>query len=324
MFMPHMNLREHLLKAFLEEELRRIIYHIAGSAKYIAASMGESNRKLTGTRNLTGDEQLEMDVLANQIIMERLKRDTSFGINEFVSEELDLIQQLNTNSGAYSIAVDPLDGSSLADVNLAIGTIVAIYKGPILQGKTGRETLVAALYVLYGPLTTLIYSAGKGTHEFVLNPTGDYILSTDNIRMNDQGNIYSPGGLKKNWTSDHRRFIDAVEQMGHKLRYSGGFVGDMNQILMKKGGIFTYPALTDAANGKLRLLFELQPMAFLVEQAGGKATNGYQDILDIVPQDIDQRNPVYIGSRMEVDMAAEYLNGKTARSDTGVHSSYPA
>lgn len=308
MFVPHMNLREHLLKASLEEELRRIIHHIAGSAKYIAASMGESNRKLTGTRNLSGDEQLEMDVLANQILVERLKRDTSFGINEFVSEELDRVQRLNTNSGVYSIAVDPLDGSSLADVNLAIGTIVAVYKGPILQGKSGRKNLVAALSILYGPLTTLIYSAGRGSHEFVLNPTGDYILSTDNIRMNNKGNIYSPGGLKKDWPSDHRRFIDALEQMGHKLRYSGGFVGDMNQILMKKGGIFTYPALTGSPQGKLRLLFELQPMAFLVEQTGGKATNGFQDILDIVPRDIDQRNPIYIGSRMEVDMAGDYLN----------------
>ncbi|MCP4712032.1 MAG: fructose-1,6-bisphosphatase [Planctomycetes bacterium] len=307
MLTANTNLREHLLQAVLDPELRRIIYHIAGSAKYIGNMMGEANRKLAGTTNTTGDQQLELDILANQILIERLRRDTSFGINEFASEELNRILRLDTNSGNFSIAADPLDGSSLVEVNLSIGTIIAIYKGSILDKKSGRQKLLAAMSILYGPLTTLIYAAGKGTHEFVLNPTGDYVLATGNIRMNDQGTLYSPGGLKKDWLPEHSKYITALEESGHKLRYSGAFVADVNQILLKRGGMFTYPALKKAPNGKLRLLFELQPMAYLIEQAGGRATNGKEDILDIVANNIDQRSPIYLGSKMEVDLAAEYL-----------------
>ena len=307
MLTANTNLREHLLQAALEPELRRIIYHLAGSAKYIANMMSESNRKLAGTTNPTGDQQLELDVLANQILIERLRRDTSFGINEFASEELNRILRLDTNSGNYSIAADPLDGSSLVEVNLSIGTIVAIYQGPILDKKSGRQKLLAALAILYGPLTTLIYAAGKGTHEFVLNPTGDYVLAASNIRMNNQGALYSPGGLKKDWLPEHAKYITALEESGHKLRYSGAFVADVNQILLKRGGLFTYPALKESPNGKLRLLFELQPMAYLIEQAGGKATDGKQDILDLVANNIDQRSPIYLGSKTEVDLAAEFL-----------------
>jgi len=301
------NLREHLLQASLEEELRRIIYHIAGSAKYIGNMMGESNRKLTGALNLTTDQLMEIDVLANQILIERLRRDTSFGINEFASEELNRIIRLDTNSGSYSITADPLDGSEMADVNLAIGTLIGIYKGPILQNKPGHENLVAAMSILYGPLTTLTYAAGKGTHEFVLNPTGDFILANENIRMKEKGSIYSPGGFKKDWFPKHKKYIDALEADGHKLRYSGGLVADINQILLKRGGLFTYPALKGAEDGKLRLVLELNTIAYLIEQAGGKATDGTKNILDLVPKNIDERSPAYIGSQSEVDLATEFL-----------------
>lgn len=307
-----MNLREHLLQYCDGIELRRIIYHLAGSSKYISSLLSEYNRKISGTENSTGDKQLEVDILSNELLMERLRRDTSFGINEFASEELDSIVSLNTNNGRYSVAVDPVDGSSLADVNLSIGTVIGIYDGPILHGRSGRDNMVAALYVLYGPLTTLIYTTKRGVHEFVLDPTGNYVLATQDIRIAEKGSIYSPGGLKKKWSEQHRAFIDALEAENYKLRYSGGLVGDINQILLKGGGLFTYPALTDNPDSKLRILFELQPMSLIIEQAGGIATNGYQNILDIEPEDMDARSPIYIGSKYEVNLAKDFLKQTVA------------
>ncbi len=159
------------------------------------------------------------------------------------------------------------------------------------------------MYVLYGPLTTLVYTAGKGTHEFIHDPAGNFVLSTESIRMNEKGSIYSPGGMRSEWTPEHERYIHALEQNDYKLRYSGGFVPDINQILLKRGGIFSYPALKDAPKGKLRLLFELQPMAFIIEQSGGAAIDGTTPILDLVPESLDQRSPVYIGSKHEVELA---------------------
>ena len=307
MIIPNMNLREHLLHVGVEEELRRIIYHVAGSAKYISAEIHEENRKLAGTTNTYGEEQLELDVLADRLLKERLERDTSFGIKEFVSEEQNNIVSLNTNGGRYSVSVDPLDGSSLVDANLSVGTIVGMHEGAIMSGKPGRESMVAAMYILYGPLTTLVYTAGKGTHEFVLDNTGNYILSDEFMKMNDRGAIYSPGGLKSEWLDNHANFIQKLESDGYKLRYSGAFVPDINQLITSKGGLFTYPKLRTAASGKLRLLFELQPMAMLVEQAQGKATDGYVNILDKVPEKLDQRSPIYIGSKREVELANEFL-----------------
>ncbi|MEQ8215754.1 MAG: class 1 fructose-bisphosphatase, partial [Smithellaceae bacterium] len=149
--------------------------------------------------------------------------------------------------------------------------------------------------------------AGFGSHEFVLNREGEYVLSQNNIKLKEKGSIFSPGGLRNEWTPEHLKFIEALEQDGYKLRYSGGFVPDINQVLIKKGGLFTYPALQKAPQGKLRLLFELQPMAFIMEQAGGRATDGKEDILSLKVQNVDQRSPIYIGSTTEVQMAQQFL-----------------
>jgi fructose-1,6-bisphosphatase I len=154
----------------------------------------------------------------------------------------------------------------------------------------------------------MVYSAGKGTHEFVLNREGEYVLSEENIELKEQGSIYSIGGLRRDWTTKHSEYIEFLEKEGYKLRYSGGFVPDINQIMIKKGGVFTYPALKGTEKGKLRLIFELQPMAFLIEQAGGMATDGKEDILSIKPDSLDQRSPIYIGSRYEIEKAKEFLN----------------
>ena len=298
------DLRRHMWMSGIEEDLRRLIWQIAVTAKYISAKIHESNRKFAGLKNIYGEEQLALDRASDEILQSQL-RNSGF-VNAYASEELASIITIGKGDGKYFVTADPLDGSSLVDTNLAIGTIIGIHRTPVLE--EGRKNMAAALYITYGPLITMVYSAGKGTHEFVLNREGEYVLSQEHIRLKDKGSIYSLGGLRKDWTDRHLRYVEFLEAEGYKLRYSGGFVPDINQILIKKGGIFTYPALKGSATGKLRLIFELQPMAFLFEQAGGSATDGERDILAIKPQSIDQRCPIYIGSRFEVDKAKEFLN----------------
>ncbi|HNY72955.1 MAG TPA: class 1 fructose-bisphosphatase [Syntrophales bacterium] len=297
------DLRRHMWMAGVETELRRLIWQIAVTGKYISAKIHESNRKLAGFKNMYGEEQLALDKSSDAILKNQLQ--FSGFVREYASEEQDQIIQIGKGQEKYFVTADPLDGSSLVDTNLAIGTIIGIHNGT-MYGK-GRETMVAALYITYGPLITMVYSAGKGTHEFVLNREGEYVLSQENIRLREKGDIYSLGGLRKDWTPEHLRFVADLEAAGYKLRYSGGFVPDINQVLIKNGGVFTYPALRKSPQGKLRLLFELLPMAFLIEQAGGEATDGKRRILDIPVEEIGQRSPIYIGSRYEVEKARKYL-----------------
>ena len=301
------DLRRHMWMAGVETELRRLIWQIAVTGKYISAKIHESNRKLAGFKNMYGEEQLALDKSSDEILKNQLQ--FSGFVREYASEERDQIIQIGKGQEKYFVTADPLDGSSLVDTNLAIGTIIGIHNGT-MYGR-GRDTMVAALYITYGPLITMVYSAGKGTHEFVLNREGEYVLSQENIRLKEKGDIYSLGGLRKDWTPEHRRFVEYLDDAGYKLRYSGGFVPDINQVLIKNGGLFTYPALQKSPQGKLRLLFELLPMAFLIEQAGGEATDGRQPILDIPVEDIGQRSPIYIGSRFEVTKAKEFLKEVT-------------
>jgi fructose-1,6-bisphosphatase I len=288
----------------VEVELRRLIWQIAVVGKYISAKIHESNRKLAGFQNVYGDEQLALDRISDDIMRNKLQ--FSGFVREYASEELEDIVKIGTGKEKYVVTADPLDGSSLVDTNLAIGTIIGIHKESVLD--IGRKTMVAALYITYGPLITMIYSAGKGAHEFVLDREGEYVLSQENIMLKEKGSIFSPGGLRRDWTPEHLKFVEQLEKDGYKLRYSGGFVPDINQILIKKGGVFTYPALKKSPQGKLRLLFELQPMAFIMEQAGGLATDGNQDILSIKVENVNQLSPVYIGSVTEVQMAKKFLS----------------
>lgn len=299
------DLRRHMWKAGVEMELRRLIWQIAVMGKYISAKIQESNRKLAGFKNIFDEEQLDLDKSADEILKNQLQY--SGFVREYASEERDAVMQIGQGNEKYFITADPLDGSSLVETNLAIGTIIGIHKESIFA--EGRNTIVAAMYITYGPLITMVYSAGKGTHEFVLNREGEYALSEEDIQLKGRGYIYSPGGLRKEWTPEHLKYLEFLETEGYKLRYSGGFVPDINQILIKRGGIFTYPALKKSPKGKLRLLFELQPMAFIIEQAGGKATDGKKDILSIRVEDLNQRSPIYIGSRFEVEKAREFLTG---------------
>jgi len=298
------DLRRHMWLEGVEVELRRLIWQIAVVGKYISAKIHESNRKLAGFQNVYGEEQLALDRSSDEIMKNKLQ--FSGFVREYASEELEDIVKIGTGKEKYIVTADPLDGSSLIDTNLAIGTIIGIHKESVLD--VGRKTMVAALYITYGPLITMIYSAGRGAHEFVLDREGEYVLSQENIMLKEKGSIFSPGGLRRDWTPEHLKFVEQLEKDGYKLRYSGGFVPDINQILIKKGGVFTYPALKKSPQGKLRLLFELQPMAFIMEQAGGLATDGNQDILSIKVENINQISPVYIGSVTEVQMAKKFLS----------------
>ncbi len=297
----------HLMNNSVEMGLASIIFEIGVASKYIVHAMRTGNLGLAGTSNLYGEEQLALDVLADEIIRDRL--DHTGQVKSFASEEMDNILIFERKGPKkYSVVVDPLDGSSLVDVNLAVGTIVGIYKNDDLL-QSGRN-MVGAMYVVYGPRTTLVYSVGKGVHEFTLNTLGEYVLTRDNIQLKSTNKIYSPGAKRDEYLKYHEKFIDYLENNGYKLRYSGGFVPDINQILLKGGGLFTYPATTKNPNGKLRLLFELNPMAYLVENAGGFASNGEMPILDIKPEKIDQREPIYIGSKEEVLIAEKFVKGE--------------
>lgn len=301
------DLRRYLREKNVDRDLTRLICEIADASKYIINSIRTGDLGVAGTSNLYGEEQLALDVLSDRILRKRLIN--SGVVSNIVSEETNEIIRVprNGNGGGryFSVAYDPLDGSSLVDVNLAVGTIVAIYEGDELL-QAGRHQ-VAAMYILYGPRTTMVFSTGDGVHEFAMNQLMEYTLTHENITLAAKGSIYAPGGQRNKYTAGTESFVRHLEEHGAKLRYSGGFVPDINQLMIKGKGIFLYPHLQDAPNGKLRLLYELNPMAFLVEQAGGAASTGKGRILDLVPTRIDERAPVFIGCKDDVALAESFI-----------------
>ncbi|MEE4254875.1 MAG: class 1 fructose-bisphosphatase [Desulfuromusa sp.] len=306
------DLRRHLREHYINENLTHLICEIAEASKYIIHSISTGDLGVAGTSNLYGEQQLALDVLADRILRKRL--DHSRVVANMMSEEMDEIIPVSPDcDGKYSVAFDPLDGSSLVDVNLAVGTIVSIFEGCDLL-QPGRKQ-VAAVYILYGPRTTLVYSVGKGVHEFGMNMLREYTLLRENITLEAQGNLYSPGGQRNLYTPGVEGFVSELESRGVKLRYSGGFVPDINQILLKGQGIFFYPHLQGHPKGKLRLLFELSPMAYLIEQAGGAASDGRKPILDLQPKQIHERSPVFIGCKKDVALAEEHI--RKLESDNG-------
>ena len=299
------DLRAHLRSQGVSNNLTHLICEIAEACKYVINAVRTGDLGVAGTSNLYGEEQLALDVLSDRIIRKRLIH--SGVVCNIASEEMENIYQAKANAGGlYSVAYDPLDGSSLVDVNLAVGTIVSIYQGPELL-QPGRNQ-VAAMYILYGPRVSLVYSAGNGVHEFTMNHLMEFTLSRENVTMKPSGDIYSPGGQRNKYLPGIEQYVQYLEAKGAKLRYSGGFVPDINQILMKGKGVFMYPMLQGLPNGKLRVLFELNPMAFLIENAGGAASDGTRRILDIHPEGLDQRAPVFIGCTEDVAKAVEFLN----------------
>jgi len=301
------DLRRHLRSQNICDNLIHLICEIAEASKYVINAVRTGDLGVAGTSNLYGEEQLALDVLSDRIMRKRLVH--SGVVCNIASEEMDEIFQCQADAdGLYSVAYDPLDGSSLVDVNLAVGTIVSIFAGCDLL-QPGRNQ-VAALYVLYGPRVSLVYTVGDGVHEFTMNNLMEYTLTRENIRMEAEGNIYAPGGLRNKYSAGDELFIRHLEEKGCKLRYSGGFVPDINQVLLKGKGLFMYPALNGAPDGKLRILFELNPMAFIIEHAGGSASNGSIPILDIRPESLDQRAPIYIGCSEDVKQAMAFVSGK--------------
>lgn len=298
------DLRRHLREVGENRDLTRLICEIADASKYIVNSIRTGDLGVAGTSNLYGEEQLALDVLSDRILRKRL---TNSGVvaNMLSEESPDIIAVSGDYEGKYSVAFDPLDGSSLVDVNLAVGTIVSIFEGGNLL-QPGRNQ-VAAMYILYGPRNTLVYSTGRGVHEFAMNALMEYTLVRENVTMSQVGGIYAPGGQRNLYSAGTEAFVQDLEARGAKLRYSGGFVPDINQILIKGKGVFMYPHLKNAANGKLRLIFELNPMAYLVEQAGGAASTGRGPILDLQPQSIDDRAPVFIGCKEDVARAVDFI-----------------
>lgn len=285
-------LEEHIKD--IEPELRELILEIAEISKIIRTGF-VTNRGKAGTRNVYGEEQAQMDKWANTKIIEDLcKIDSVASISS--EEESDVIRC--NEDGKYSVMMDPLDGSSLLDIDLTVGTIIGIQLGddPFRSGKK----MAASLYILYGPLTVLTYTVGNGVHSFVLDKSEEYVLDRENIKI-PEGKLYSPGGLREKWSKKHSRYIEELENRGYKLRYSGCFVADVHQIL-HKGGVFTYPALEDKPEGKLRLLFEANPMGFIVDNAGGRVSDGNENILEKKADRVDLRVPLYIGGSKEIQM----------------------
>lgn len=289
-------LKEHLKS--VGKELASLIFEISTLAKSINDEFPFRKGEV-GTKNVFGEVQLVLDRWANQFIIKELRKTKV--IKTLASEEEPDLIKINEN-GIFNVTLDPLDGSSNIESNNLVGTIVGVYEKD-LPAK-GRDQ-IAAMYILYGPVTTLVYTAKNGVHEFLYAPKG-FILRNENMKLPEPGKLYGVGGLRKDWTPKFRKFVEWLEEGGYKLRYGGSFVGDFNQIL-KYGGIFAYPSLLDKPRGKLRLLFEANPVSFIAEQAGGSSSDGKSSILDIKPESIQQRVPTHIGNRILIKKLEEYL-----------------
>jgi len=277
-----------------DEDTKQVVLRISEVAKKISRGFA-TRRGVSDSSNVYGEQQQAMDVWADELLISEL-RDSNL-VRYLASEEQPDVLTFEDSASNIGVTIDPLDGSSLIDVNLAVGTIVGIYRGGVLS--PGREML-GAMYALYGPLTTLTYCLREGVHEFTLDDNGDFVLQEENIVI-PEGKIYAPGALRRDWLPAHSGFIEKLEAEGYKLRYSGSFVADVHQIL-HKGGVFTYPAFAGREQGKLRLLFEAAPMGFIVSQAGGAVSDGRRDLLTIKPEAVSQRVPIYIGGKREITL----------------------
>jgi len=283
-------LHEYLSGAGCSTEMTNLIELVAAQAIPIRKAFF-SHQTYTETENIYGEQQAELDKWADQQIISEVQK--SGLVREIASEEQSEVVTFPDSTGEFALVMDPLDGSSLIQVNLCVGTIVGIYNdGKALQKG---ENMAAAMYMLYGPMTVLTLTVGKGVQIFALSEENEYILTEENVEM-PEGTLYGSGGLKKDWTPEHMEFIDQIEKEGCKLRYSGSFVADFHQIL-KYGGIYCYPATLGKKEGKLRLAFEANPIGFIARQAGGAITDGTRDLLSVVPEKHDQRTPLYVGSK---------------------------
>ncbi len=277
----------------------------------------------TGEMNVQGEQVRKLDIYANDLFKHILKY--SGHVCAMASEEDEdlILGPTYTNSGKYVVLLDPLDGSSNIDANVSIGSIFAIYRRVSNPGGPGAmedflqpgKNIVAAGYVLYGSSTMMVYSAGNGVHGFTLDPSvGTFILSHPNLKIPDKCGIYSVNeGNYHKWSRGVQLYIDHCKGIGPEARekpmsarYIGSMVADFHRNLLY-GGIFLYPAHKGAPDGKLRLMYEANPMAFLLDKAGGFASNGSIPILDVEPKALHQRVPLFMGNRQEVETVERFL-----------------
>lgn len=273
--------------------------------------------------NVHGEDVKKLDLFANQMIINAMESGGQLCV--MASEENETIIPIPKEfpCGHYVMLFDPLDGSSNIDVNVTIGTIFSIYRRVTENGRGTVEDVVqpgykqvAAGYIMYGSSTIMVFTTGEGVHGFTLDPTiGSFLLSHPHITIPKRGSYYSTNeGSRMLWDPGFRRYIEHLQTPDqaagrpYKARYVGSMIADVHRTLLY-GGVFTYPADSANPSGKLRLMYEANPMAFIVEQAGGLASDGHRRILDIVPTDIHQRTPVLLGSEEDVREAEAFIAG---------------
>jgi fructose-1,6-bisphosphatase I len=306
--------------------LTSVLYDIALAGKVISRETTRAALEdilgLTGRFNVQGEEVAKLDEYANATIV-RLNQYTG-RLAIMASEEIPDIIPIPEEypTGRYVLLFDPLDGSSNIDYSVSIGTIFSILRRRSPDGTRGTledclqpgRNIVAAGYVLYGPSTMLVYSAGNGVHGFTLDQTvGEFLLTHPNIRIPEKPRFYSVNqGYERYWAREIQEFTNDLQNRNLSLRYIGSLVSDFHRNLLG-GGVFYYPADTrdpEKPHGKLRLLYECAPLAFLAEHAGGAAADGSQPILGIQPTDLHQRTPLFIGNTELVELAVAYLQGE--------------
>lgn len=279
---------------------------------------------LTGQTNVQGEQVQKLDEFANNVMIRSCEAGGHLCL--MASEEDDDVIKIPERfpTGKYVLLFDPLDGSSNIDVGVTIGTIFSIQRR-VTMGRSGQladclqrgSTQVAAGYILYGSSTMLVYTTGDGVHGFTYDPSaGEFFLSHENIRVPQKGGTYSLNeGNYSRWSDGLRAWVDWLKQddkatgRPYGARYVGSLVADFHRTLLK-GGVFAYPSDTKSPKGKLRLLYEASPLAFIAEAAGGAASDGDQRILDVEPKELHQRTPLFIGSREDVETALAFAHGR--------------
>lgn len=274
--------------------MRDIFDAIQRSAIRIKTAIDVKDIGYSQQENSSGETQLQLDIQCDMIIEEEFSSVKS--INTIASEEKEH-EEVFHKDGKYFIAYDPLDGSSLVDVNLSVGSIFGIY-----ENGFGAQNMVAACYVVYGPRVEMVFAENK-TKLYLLQ-AGEFEFVKE-IHLNEKGKLNGPGGTQQNWTSYHKNLIDSFFAEGYRLRYSGGMVPDLHQILLKGGGLFSYPPTSDKPDGKLRKLFEVFPFAFIYEKSGGEAIDGKVDLMTLSFSHIHDTAPCFFGSKYEINKVKE-------------------
>ncbi|MDG6902457.1 MAG: fructose-1,6-bisphosphatase [Nitrososphaerota archaeon] len=280
---------DEFLRANTSKDVSRIVMAIADSSVRVWEAI-PGNAALLSAVNPSGEKQKAIDVFSNDLFTKALVATRE--VREVASEEMP---EPVRGGGEISVAMDPLDGSSNIGTNNPVGSIFGFYSSRL--PAPGRS-LIGALFVTYGSMTTITLSLGVDVHRFVAVRHGsrfEFEMLDSGLRFPIEPEVYGFGGFRKDWIEPVQDFVSTLEDRGLKLRYCGTFVGDYNQVLAR-GGIFAYPALKEKPKGKLRVLYETAPMAYITKQAGGYATDGARSILEIVPDSLADTSPAYLGS----------------------------